>query len=230
MDEMHQFWWNWSVRFGAMIATFTAVLVALFGELFRSKVFPPLLDMQLLSLEGEKGIIKYFSKDGTVVRSEDARYYHVRITNRRRFTPAHNVQVFLIRLEEPGPDGQFRVVWAGEIPMRWRNHEINPSSMTIGHSVDCDLCTVGRDKWLSLSPLIVPHTLNAIRQDKCNLIVSLQTRSDKADSSICRIRVSWDGQWEDGDKEMKQHLAVTQLSPLPIDTLTAGNGKVEAKY
>jgi hypothetical protein len=112
MDPTQQFWWNWGVSFCGAVATVGVVLVALFGEFFRSKLFSPVLQLQLLRAEGEKGKIFYPSQDGTSGRFEDARYYHVQVSNkRRRLSPAQNVQVFLTRVEEPGPDAQLQVTW-----------------------------------------------------------------------------------------------------------------------
>ena len=100
---------------------------------------PPVLQLRLLREEGEKGKIKH--PDGSF---EDARYYHVRVSNtRRRWSPATDAQVVLIRMEEPGPDGAFQVTWVGDVPMRWRNQESSPLTRTIGHEADCDLCCVG---------------------------------------------------------------------------------------
>jgi hypothetical protein len=58
----------------------------------------------------------------------------------------------------------------------------------------------------------MPNNLNASnRHGKCTFVVSLQARSNQADSEVKRIQVSWDDHWEDGDTEMQQHLEVTEL-------------------
>jgi hypothetical protein len=169
----------------------------------------------LLRDEGEKGKIKYSSQtqNGIEERFEDARYYHLRVSNARRWSPANDVQVFLVRMEEPGPDGALQVTWVGDVPMRWRNQEVSPLTRTIGHDADCDLCCVGKGKWLSLLPLIVPLSLNARRQERCRIVASLEARSNQTDSPIFRIEMSWDGDWEDGDTEMQRQLKISPLTP-----------------
>jgi len=214
VDQTQQFWWNWWINAGVATSTFLAVLAALFGplvvEFLRSKWFPPLIRLHLLSAEGEKG--KNRSQDGGNEKIEDVRFYHLRVSNsRRHLSPVKEVQVFLVRVEEPGPGGSLIVAWASEIPMTWRNQQVSPLTRTIGHDYDCDLCSVGKDNWLSLSPLIFPITLKARRRELCTMIVSFQAKSTQTDSPICRIEIAWDGDWEDGDSEIKRHLVIKEL-------------------
>jgi hypothetical protein len=57
---------------------------------------PPVLRLRLLRDEGEKGKIKYSSQTQNEIeeRFEDARYYHLRVSNARRWSPANDVQAF----------------------------------------------------------------------------------------------------------------------------------------
>ena len=175
---------------------------------------PPVLRLRLFREEGEKGRIKYTSQKQNGIEEwfEDARYYHLRVSNDRRWSPANGVQVFLVRIEEPGPDSALQVMWVGEVPMQWRHHEVSPLTRTIGPNADCDLCCVGKGKWLSLEPLIIPFNLNARRQERCRMVASLQARSTEVDSPILTIEISWDGDWEDGDIEMQRHLKIRPLT------------------
>lgn len=81
-----------------------AVFTWLANRRFR---LPPILGLRLARREGERGRIR---------RSEDtfenARYYHLRVSNdRRRWSPASEVQVVLARVDELGPDGTFQPSW-----------------------------------------------------------------------------------------------------------------------
>lgn len=170
-----------------------------------------MLRLSLVSAEGEKGKNQYTSQG--VVTEEDVRFYHVRVSNSRRIvSSAKEVQVFLVRVEEPGPGGAPQVTWSSDVPMTWRHQQISPLTRTIGHDYDCDLCSVGKRKWLSLSTLIVPLTLNARRLEACTMIVSLQAKGTQTDSPICRIEIAWDGHWEDGNSEMKRRLVIRELA------------------
>jgi hypothetical protein len=164
---------------------------------------PPVLTPNLVLDEGERGMIQ--QQGGGF---EDARYYHLRISNSRRWSPATDVQVFLVRVVERGEDGSSQVTWVGDIPMRWRNQESSTLTRTIGPAADCDLCCVGRSGWIQLLPLIIPYSLPVRRTEPCRLVMSMQVRSTQADSPIFSIEISWDGKWDDGDTEIKQHLKI----------------------
>ena len=143
---------------------------------------------------------------------DDARYYHLTVVNqRRRLSPA-DVQVFLTRVEEPGPDAALRLTWSGNLPIRCRDQEQYPVIRTIGYPLDYDLCAVfRRDRRLILLPLYGPFSLQLERRQPCRLVVSFQVRSPLVDSNVIRIQISWDGQWADGALEMRQHLMVDEL-------------------
>jgi len=213
MSTGKEFWWSWWVNFGVAIATFAAVFVALFGEWVRAHLFSPKLNLTLKSALGEKTkvALEWRDKNGMPhQRMEDARYYHVKVSNRVRWPRATQVQVYLLRVEEPGPDGDLKLAWSGEIPIRWRHQEIHPLARTIGPPADCDLCNVVKDKWIELSPLIIPNNLNARKREAVTMVVSLQARANEGESEITRFQISWDGKWEDGDIEMGRHLVVKE--------------------
>jgi len=202
VNSDQQFWWNWWVSLGVAGGTLLTVAVALFGDLIRRRFFPPILRMQLLRKAGE--LTKFTS-------GEPVRYYHLRVVNERRWSPASDVQVFLTRVEEPGPNGELQVTWLGEVPLRWRHQEVVPLTRSIGPSADTDLCSVAPNDGLRLMPLIVPNSLEARRQRTCKLVTSLQARSIEGDSEVVRVEIAWDGAWEAGEAEMQRHLVVRQL-------------------
>lgn len=178
------------------------------GQAFRGKFFPPKLSLTLANLDGEKTRVRlaWTENNEPKERWEDARYYHIRVTNARRWSPARQVQVVLLHVEEPGADGQFVVSWSGDIPVGWRHQQLFPPFRTIGPEADVDLCSIVKGKWLQLHPLIVPFNLDVVRRQPVTLILSLQARSNECDSAVLRVQVSWDGQWHDGAQEMRRHL------------------------
>lgn len=214
MSPGNEFWWNWWVNFGMAVATFGAVFVALFGGWIRAHLFSPKLELQLRSSVGEKTQVTLHWQDekgAAHERSEDARYYHVNVFNKARWPRATQVQVYLLHLEELGPDGELRITWSGDIPLQWRHQEIHPLARTIGPAADCDLCSTVKGKWVELNPLIVPNNLTARRREATTMVVSLQARANEAQSAITRFQISWDGKWADGDTEMSSHLVVKQV-------------------
>lgn len=214
MDALQQFWANWWVQLAVAIGTIGAVVVALFGDAFRAKFFPPKLSIRLLSTSGEKTqvTLSWVENGQQLDRREEARYYHLHVTNARRWSPAHQTQIVLLAVEEPDASGRSEVVWSGDVPLRWRHQEVFPTLRTVGPDTCADLCSVVRGKWLQLQTLIAPHNLDVVRRSPTTMIVSIQARSNEADSNIARLKIAWDGKWHDGAQEMQKHLVVTEVS------------------
>jgi len=205
-----EFWWNWWVNAGVAFATLAAVLVALFGQAFRAKFFPPILTMRLLSADGEKTIARLaWQEDGQInERMEDCRYYHLRVSNARRWSPANQVQVVLLQVEEPGPNGDLRIMWTGAVPLGWRHQQLFPSARTIGAPADVDLCSVVKGKWIQIHPLVTPFNLEVQKHQACAFVLHVQAQGSEADSPVNRVKIAWDGKWHDGAREMQGHLAI----------------------
>jgi hypothetical protein len=209
MTPEQQFWWNWWVNFGVAGGTVAAVLVALFGEWFRARLFSPKLTIELDKPLGVPTPIQITSPTGES-RMEAGRFYHVRVSNPARWPAATQVQVNLMKIEEPGPDGEWQMTWGGEVPLRWSLQEIRPLTRVVGPPAVCDLCSVVKGKWVELHPLIAPHNLTdlARRREKVQMIVTLQAQAAEANSDAIRIKISWDGEWKDGEAEMAKHLII----------------------
>ena len=206
MSPDQQFWWNWWINLAVALATFLAAMVALFGRQFWALVCPPLLRMKLLEEYGEKTIAVRRIKENLSM-DDEVRFFHLKVWNeRRRWASAHQAQVFLMALEQPGPNGEWQVTWTGNVPMRWRDQEITPFAQTIGAPIDC---MVGKlQRILELMPLITPNNLKVHWKGPCRFMARLQARSTEKDSEELYVQVSWDGEWEDGDIEMRKHLTV----------------------
>lgn len=208
------FWWNWGATAAGAAATFSAVLVALFGQAFRDKYFPPKLSCRLLSTDGEHVNVQLsWNEDGTVrERSEDARFYHLQVSNGRRWSPAREVQVVLLQVEEPGPDGRLHVSWTGAVPFIWRHQEVHAARRTIGPDADADLCNVVKGKWLALNLMVHPFNLKSRREEACTLVLTMRAQGNEGDSPTLRLKIAWDGQWSDGALEMRRHISFEILS------------------
>jgi len=149
------------------------------------------------------------SAEGTQ-RNETSRWYHVLVENHRRLiSPATQVQVFLMRLEEPDAAGENKLIWSGTaVPLSWENQPIYPTNRTLGHPINCNLCNVVKDKWIELTPLVQPLGLEVRRRSACHFTVTLQARSVETDSNLLQIEIAWDGKWADDSDEMARHLVV----------------------
>lgn len=203
-----QFWWNWWATALAGIGALSASAVALFGQAFRAKYFPPVLSLKVRCPEGVRVPVRLHSGSGEHEASdpEDARFYHITVSNSRRWSPATEVQVFLVAIDTLGLDGEVRQLWVGETPMRWRGQEYSPVARKIGTDWDCDICRIVKGKGLALSPLVVPYNLPVGHSGPCVLILALQARAMEADSDAVCVQIAWDGKWEDGAQEMRNHM------------------------
>lgn len=209
MTSCEQFWWNWGVNLAVAVGTFGAVYVALYGERLRARLFRPSLELDLTNPLGESTRVQLISPDGST-RSEEARYYHVRVANASRWPIATQVQVYLIRIERPDASGRMQIVWTGDMPLRWRLQEVKPIALSIGPPADCDLCSVVKGKWLALHPLVSATNLDpfAYQNAPPTIVLTLQARGTEGDSLLTRFEISWDQQWEPGDLEMARHFVV----------------------
>ncbi len=200
------FWWNWWVKFAVAIGTIGAVAVALFGQAFRAKFFPAKLSLRLADGNGEATRVRMAGG-----QDEQARYYHLRVSNSRRWSPAKEIQIVLLQVEEPGPSGALEVIWRGDIPISWRHQQLFPVARTIGAEAYADLCSVGEGGWLRLHLLLTPFNLEVSRQSASTLVLTLQARGSEVDSPVVRIRLAWDGRWHPGEVEMRRHMVVESI-------------------
>ena len=214
MKAESHFWLTWWVSVGTGLATLGAVLVALFGDWIKAKLFAPKLTLAVPNVFGERTsqTLEWETPQGRQSRVEDARYYHLRVVNAARWPTANQTQVYIQRVEEPGPDGQLIITWSGDIPIQWTHQALYPLARTIGPEASCDLCSVVKGKWLQLHPMLVPNNFLFKWREPATIDVTLRAKSNEAESPTARIRIAWDGKWEDGTSEMAHHLVVKNVS------------------
>jgi len=204
-------WWHVVIEATVAVGTIGAALVALFGEAFRAKFFPPRLTIQLADVLGEAARVSIPSPGGGAPSVGDARFYHLRVRNTRPWSPARDVRVVVLRVEEPGPDGRLQIRWTGDIPLGWRHGNVLPFLRVVGPDTYADLCSVVRGKWLQLLMLIVPSVLELPKSEATNMVVSVQAQATETTSNILRVRISWDGGFDTGAQEMRRHTTVEEV-------------------
>lgn len=191
-------------------ATVTVATVAIWGERLRAAILRPRLTLRLRSDVGELTTQAERNAQGTVDRLVPARYYHLLITNGARFPAAHEVQVFLTRIETPGPDGNAQTLYRTDLPLTWMYPHLFPDPRrTIGHTTVAlaDLFFLRPDR-LELLPVVVPYNLPSTFQPDAHFWVTVVARGIDGESNTLRLKVDWDGQWELGEAEMARHLTI----------------------
>ena len=209
-----QFWLSWLTQLFIGLSTFSAVLVALFGERLRHAFWPPKLKISLLNNKGEETYVNIGQE------TTKARWYHIKVENDRRWSAATEVQVYLISIEDINAKDQYIPVWDGGIPLKWRHGKgLSPVlARKIGPSHDADFLSIikkPRDgtAQVKIETVLVPNNIaNYVLIDKkCKLRFHMQARGVEVDSSTITIEVSWDGSWPDNAETLNKSLIVEQV-------------------
>ncbi|MBZ5698972.1 MAG: hypothetical protein LAN18_10555 [Acidobacteriia bacterium] len=200
----HQFFWYMVVQVLVAVGTVGAV-VATLVQAFRGKLWPPKLSLFLRSEVGEK--TRY--SNPAPGHAPDVRYYHLCVTNERSWSPARDLSVHLMRIDQPGPDDKFQIKWSGDVPICCRDQQIYPLKQTIGSPIEYDICCVGKNPCvLRILPIIAPNNLTTQWTGPVKINLLLQVKCSENSSARASVQISWDGTWDDGDAEMKKHFKI----------------------
>jgi hypothetical protein len=185
------------------VGTLGTVAVALWGNYFKTKWWPPQFEAKIFRHEGEKTT---FTRRDTGALVDHTRFYHLQVSNKRTWSKATSVGVHLVRIEEPGLDDRLQITWIGDLQIRCRHQEFYPLKQEMGSEIDYDLCSITRtNPILTLWPIIPANNLSRERRGPLRVVASFQVRSSEGNSDLIRVQMYWDGQWEDGDTEMQRH-------------------------
>jgi hypothetical protein len=202
-----RFGWNLFVNILVAVGTLGTVVVALFGTAIKNKWWSPIFEASLPDPRGQKTPVK--DDKGN---SGTTRYYHLRISNTRRWSNATGAALYLVRIDEPGPNGEFQMKWTGDLPVSCRHQNFYPLARDIGSPIDYDLCSIAKeDSRLELHPIILGYDIELVRRGHQKLIAWFQVKCLECESPIIKVRVSWDGKWDDGEAEMAAHFDLTLL-------------------
>jgi hypothetical protein len=141
------------------------------------------------------------------------RYYHLRLSNARRggLAAAHEARVVMRAVEVESPDGSSQVVFAGVLPLRWSHHEMWPEARTVGPPALADLLFVAEDSSLQITPIRMPYSFPNLGRflGPTKLWITVQAQSVETESRPVRIEVVWDGQWDEDENIMANHLRIS---------------------
>ena len=186
------------------LGTITVAIVAIWGDLLRSKLASPRLNISLDSPEGDP--TKY--SDG-----RNLRYYHLLVKNNRTWSTAKNVIVHITLLERPGPDGEWQAaMYSGPVPLVWQFGQYYSGLPSIGRERICDFGRIVEGSGFELKTQFRPNNFDCTVVAGQKARVHLQAVADNAQSNILLLEVAWDGKWALGAKEMASHLIVKEVS------------------
>ncbi len=187
-----------------VVGTLLLAAVALWGHLIRARFLGPRLQIALKSPLGEAS---KFS-DGVL-----SRYYHLRITNRRRAAPAHNVRVVVKAVFRPRADETMvPAPLSGPVQLTWQFQGQKPQFQTIGAESVCDLGYIREGEDFTLSALYRAISFDPRLAGGQKMIVSLVALSDELESNQLNLEIAWDGDWSRDPKEMSRHLVIKEAN------------------
>jgi hypothetical protein len=215
-----QFWWNWWVQLATALATFLAVVTALFLDWFRAKFFPPVLELRFVDVRGAppvKTFVHVELPDQPPQEYETVgHWYHVQVTNKRRMSRATDTQVYLLAVETQNAAGQYVRRPTGAIPFGVRHEVFVRPGRIIGPPVEWDFCNVAKEVPLRGGPnfilrtVVAPTDITTQMAEPFKMAFTLQARSIEKDSNLLRVEVSWNGQWADDTDQMANYLVINE--------------------
>ncbi len=184
------------------IGTIAVAISAIWGNFIRNKFYGPELSIKLLDNLGD--LTK--TRDGVA-----GRYFKFKVENNRKWAPAKNVRVLLLRLYKPAADGKYaESAFSGPIQITWQwssfqYQNIGPES----------ICTFGyliKGSNFELSTYVKPNNLERLIRANEKMIIVVKAVSDNAESNTLKVEISWNGKWSDGETEMSKNLVIKEVN------------------
>jgi hypothetical protein len=209
-----------------VILQIASVLVALVatGWTISWAVRAPKLRISLLDSRG------YRTTFGDSPDAPPAFFYHLRVSNRRKWT-ANNVRVKVANLTKEGKDGGN---WQQRVPVYliWAAHPSPKPYLLDVLGRDEEACNVGyivkkndeetRFQLDAMDPARFaqnfkwPPNFQGFLNRGEAMQVEVVALAENAKSNALRLKISWDGQWHDNAEEMQNHLRVTTIHPTTL--------------
>jgi hypothetical protein len=195
--------WGLIIQGVGVVCTIVVAILAIWGDLIRSRFAGPKLRINLRSSKGELNYIQ----DRTPTL-----YYHLRVVNKRRGAQAKNVRVVLTGLLKSDRHGKFvDQTLSGPLQLTWQFPNIHPQYPTIGPEDFCDLGNLIKCRRFVLSPYVIPNNFTGYLDPNEKMRVEVIAVADNAESNPMCIEVSWDGLWSDDANQMEKHLVIAEV-------------------
>lgn len=178
----------------AAIATFAAVIVALFGDPIRRCLCPPKLKLKLVDPEGTRDLL-----DG----GKETTYFHILVHNENPHTPANRVRVRITEFEKKRADGNgiSRRKAIPPLQLHWAYPKDSPDPYWRFPTIDKtdDYCDLGRwDEdwnWLQLCVYNPSHkVMNRVSKGESLKLWIQAFAENSAPSEPLVVNISWEGE------------------------------------
>lgn len=187
-----------------VLATLLLAAIAIWGERIRQRWVRPKLRLVL-----DEPTLTSHSDSGS-----KAWYYHLRVVNDRRTSPATNVRVLFQQMLKKGADDTWQEQrFTGPVQVMWRWRDYTPQFTTIGpDEYSAFACIVQGEKTLKLRLYWYPNNLLAFIPPREITRLKFKAVSDIAESDVLTIEIAWDGQWGQGSTEMAKHISIKEVN------------------
>jgi hypothetical protein len=181
---------------GTAVGTVAVAVLAIWGDHIRAWLDPP----QLVLGPGSLSVLVNANN------GRKQRYYLIRVRNKRRPRPAHEVRPMLTCLEERENDG-FNKLFTERLFLQWDRQESLWPELTVGTDAFFSLFFIQDDgllEFTSSSSLVhfpAQHQAGTYR-------ATVQAISEETDSKQYQVTIHWSGGWHDGNAEIKPHCRV----------------------
>ncbi len=194
---------NWLVAIGTLMA----VVVAIWGDLLRSKLAPPKLKFVLYDT---RGTVTRFTQGEKVI------YYHLKIANTRPWFLARNCQVRLVGISQRGPDNNFRPV-PNPVPPTfvWSPAGFFPIATNISKEQIFDFGRVA-EGGKEFEPVLhfYPNNFQGRIIASQAIRYTLEVVGDNVSNvAPLVLEVAWNGQWNDNLDVMALNLTIEEVPP-----------------
>jgi hypothetical protein len=196
--------WSLVIQGVVAVGTLIVAIIAIWGDHIRSWWSGPRLKVPLLNPMGELNPLN----DGRQCRN-----YHLKVTNNRKGSPAHNVQVFLMKVFRSAADGTLvDRSFSGPLQLTWQFPEYNPQLLLIGPDHLCDLGRIIQGNPFELMLYFTPNNFTKDVEANQKILVEVVAIANNGESEPLRIEIAWDGNWSDDTIEMCRHLVLKEVA------------------
>jgi hypothetical protein len=190
------------------IGTVLVAILAIWGDYFRYKFAGPQIELSLNDPRGD-----------LTLRSNQTHtyFFHLKVHNRRQWSPAKDVRVLLDRIAKRAPDGSFVLEpLVYPLPLAWTPGEIKDFQRTVADTETCDLGFLDeKADNFRLSTLITPNNFKGyVRAGAALRARIVASGRDATSSKPLFLEIAWDGRWTVDRDEMKKHLVVKEVKAL----------------
>ena len=194
------------VKIIAAAGTISVAILAIWGEKVRARLAGPKIQLSLRDTRGN------LTQRGNGVKTA---YFHVAVTNHRRWSPARNVRLLLTAVQTRAADGSYSpegVVHS--VQLTWAFPQFHELSPTIAAKDMCDFGSLDDGAAAFVPSLyIMPNDFPGLVRPGESKRFSIVASADNYYSGTPLVlQVSWDGKWTADTEQLMKHLVVKEIT------------------